>query len=250
MRLLRRRQNRFTETVMRPRVLVPLGTTLLVALVAVVVVPRIGRHVIAEFRPTAGPGESLGLDVSHHQGTIDWEAVADDGISFAYIKSTEGGDWVDPRFTENWEGATAASLEVGAYHFFTLCRTGADQADNMLRTVPPDADLPPAVDLEFPMNCADRPEPDRVLAELRVFIDTVEMETGETVLLYVEDAFDAMYGVTAGFDNPTWVRSLRSRPDGDRWLVWQANDAADVDGVTGGVDLNLMSAECCAASSD
>lgn len=46
-------------------------------------------------RPTLRVGEELGLDVSQHQGNIDWEAVADDGISFVYIKATEGGDWTD-----------------------------------------------------------------------------------------------------------------------------------------------------------
>ena len=42
-----------------------------------------------------------GIDVSHHQGSIDWNAIAASGVEFAYIKATEGGDWIDHRFKEN-----------------------------------------------------------------------------------------------------------------------------------------------------
>ena len=60
-----------------------------------------------------------GIDVSHHQQTIRWPSVRSDGARFAYIKAPEGGDFVDPRFAQNWTGALAAGLRVGAYHFFT-----------------------------------------------------------------------------------------------------------------------------------
>lgn len=80
--------------------------------------------------------EVRGVDVSHHQGDIDWTALAQDDVSFAYIKATEGGDWVDPKFTENWEAAHEAGVIRGAYHFFTFCRSGVDQAANLIATVP------------------------------------------------------------------------------------------------------------------
>ena len=54
-----------------------------------------------------------GVDVSWHQGAIDWRALAADNVAFAYIKATEGGDWADPRFAENWRGATAAGHRPG-----------------------------------------------------------------------------------------------------------------------------------------
>ena len=51
----------------------------------------------------------------------------------------------------------AAGLKVGAYHFFTLCRPGAEQAAYFLATVPVDTDLlPPSVDLEYEGNCSVR----------------------------------------------------------------------------------------------
>ncbi len=196
---------------------------------------------LPEYRPDAGRGGSFGVDVSHYQGSIDWTAVASDDIAFAYIKATEGGDWVDDHFATNWASARAAGLAVGAYHFFTLCRTGEDQAANFLRIVPSaEADLPPSVDLEFPNNCSDRPSPDVLHRELQVFLDRVEAATGQQVLLYVQDEFDDMYDIHATFDRPIWERSILRGPDRDDWVIWQFHYFADVDGIDGGVDLDVM----------
>ena len=138
----------------RKRALVPLGAFVVLAVVAAIVwwgwLPR--------YRPELRPGESYGVDVSNHQGEIDWTAVAGDDIEFAYIKATEGGDSVDPWFERNWEGARSAGLDVGAYHYFTLCRSRSEQAENFLATLPVhEADFPAALDLEFAGNCSQRP---------------------------------------------------------------------------------------------
>lgn len=208
-------------------------------LVTTAAVPIITSWWRPHYRPSLHAGESYGIDVSHYQGSIDWSKVAADGIDFAYIKSTEAGDWVDETFATNWEGARAAGLDVGAYHFFTFCRTGADQAANFLRIVPDDADLPPAVDLEFPNNCSQRPAKADLHRELQVFLDTVEAALGQPVLLYVEDDFDDRYDILANFPGATWERSMWGRPDGDRWTFWQCSDVAQVDGIDGGVDLDV-----------
>ena len=74
-----------------------------------------------------------GIDVSHHNGTIDWRAVADDGVKFAYIKATEGKDFQDDRFITNCREATAAGIVCGAYHYFRLGTPGLEQAQNFIR---------------------------------------------------------------------------------------------------------------------
>jgi hypothetical protein len=76
----------------------------------------------------------IGVDVSNHQGEIDWSALAGSNVAFAYIKATEGGDFRDRRFQLNWDGAKRAGLARGAYHFFTQCRSGAEQARNFIAT--------------------------------------------------------------------------------------------------------------------
>ena len=74
------------------------------------------------FSPDRNVYPLRGIDVSNHQGQIDWPRVAKDDVAFAIIKATEGGDFVDKSFARNIEAARAAGLTVGAYHFFTFCR--------------------------------------------------------------------------------------------------------------------------------
>jgi lysozyme len=199
---------------------------------------------LPQHRPGLGDGERYGVDVSHHQGEIDWDAVAGDDIEFAYVKATEGGDFVDDDFARNWEGAGDAGLDRGAYHFFTLCRTGAEQAENFLGTVPADAEaLPPVIDLELAGNCADRPSRSEVEQEVRAFIGEVEDATGQEVVLYVGADFEGRYHLRDELERPIWHRRLLRRPGLDGWWMWQFTDRARVDGIDGGVDLNVMRGE-------
>ena len=213
---------------------------LLAALVVIIGSLAAARWVwFPHYRPALNEGDRFGLDVSNHQGAIDWERVAGDDIEFVYIKATEGGDFVDARFEENWDGAGAAGLERGTYHFFTLCRTGADQARNFLDVVPREAELPVALDLEMGGNCRARPPVEGVLAEVQTFIELVEAETGNEVVLYVLDDFNELYPALERFDRPRWERRIFLRPGGD-WFMWQFTFEGDVDGVDEGVDINVM----------
>jgi len=115
---------------------------------------------VPNWRPHLHEGERFGVDVSAHQGVVNWREVAGDNIGFAYIKASEGGDFEDSRFASNWRGAAEAGLARGAYHFFTLCTGGVAQGHHFLSVAPPDHDaLPPAVDLELAGNCKNRPIP-------------------------------------------------------------------------------------------
>jgi len=193
------------------------------------------------YRPALRDGERYGIDVSHHQGEIDWDQVAGDDIAFAYIKATEGGDHLDRRFTENWDGAAAAGLDRGAYHFFTLCRPGRDQAEHFLDTVPDDPDaLPPALDLELSGNCADRPSQEWVEREIGVFVDMIEEPLGQPVVLYVGPDFEDRYDLRDQLDRPFWHRRILWRPDAPGWWMWQFSDRAAVDGIDGPADLDVM----------
>jgi lysozyme len=196
---------------------------------------------VPNWRPALKPGEVYGIDVSAHQGPIDWRLVAHDDISFAYIKATEGGDFVDERFSDNWAEADFAGLERGAYHFFTLCTPGATQADNFLRVAPPDESaLPPAVDLELAGNCTDRPSATEVEQQLNVFVETIEDAWEREVVLYVGNDWEELYPTRRRLDRPLWIRRFVLRPSED-WTIWQLHGYARVDGMNGGVDLNVMS---------
>ena len=195
---------------------------------------------VPEYRPDLREGERYGIDVSHHQGPIRWNRVAEDDISFAYIKATEGGDFVDERFAENWRGADAAGLLRGAYHFFTLCTSGERQAQNFLRVVPNQRGaMPPAVDLELAGNCRARPDRAKVEQELNTFLALVEEATDRTAILYVGDDFEELYRVRASFGRPLWHRRFLRRPHVEGWVIWQVSGFAEVVGVRGRVDLNI-----------
>lgn len=186
-------------------------------------------------------GEHYGIDVSAHQGKIDWCQVRGSGVEFAYLKATEGGDWIDEHFAENWRGAAAAGLRRGAYHFFTLKRPGADQADNFLRTVPSDPQaLPAAVDLEFTGNSPHRPRRCDFLRQLGTFIERVEAATGRPVVIYLMEDFEYQYRIREAFPRRLWRRSLLRRPKLDNWQIWQINDCEIIPGITGPVDVNYM----------
>jgi len=223
--------------VRRRRWLIPVVIAVVVSLVAAVAwfvgLPR--------YRPSLAPGERYGVDVSHHQGAIEWRRVAEDGISFAYVKATEGSDFVDPRFDANWEGAGGAGIDRGAYHFFTLCSPGTDQAANFLGALHrvADAELPPAVDLELIGNCSSRPAPSVVRSEVATFVRAVEDDTGATLILYVRDDFESRYPVRRWLSRPQW-RFRFLRPPSDPWALWQVDSYARVDGIPGGVDLDVL----------
>ena len=185
-----------------------------------------------------------GIDVSSHQGAIDWRKLRAQGVDFAYIKASEGGDFRDRAFLRNWDSAGRAGIRRGAYHFFTLCRPGVDQAANFLAAVPADPGaLPPAVDLEFLGNCATagRMTPAELRRELKDFLDRVEARAGQPATLYLTKEFDDAYGVSASFDRPLWLRRIIVEPKfGARpWSLWQASNFRRLDGIDGRVDWNV-----------
>jgi lysozyme len=91
-----------------------------------------------------------GVDVSKYQGEIDWDAARQSGVSFAWIKATEGGNFVDDYFDRNWEGAKNAGIPRGAYHFAYWCRPAEEQVKWFEEHVPAEPGaLPPVLDVEW-----------------------------------------------------------------------------------------------------
>lgn len=184
-----------------------------------------------------------GIDVSHHQGEIDWSAVAGDGVAFAFIKASEGGDFVDPRFTENWQGSAEAGVRRGAYHFFTLCRPGARQAENFIRTVPKDANaLPHVIDAEHMGPCNQSATVEDVAGEFEVFLDRLEAHYGRRPLIYTTRQFHDAYLMERFTQERFWIRSLVVPPGfrHEQWTVWQYHNRGRRAGISGPVDLSVL----------
>ncbi|XDD52120.1 GH25 family lysozyme [Leptospira sp. WS92.C1] len=185
-----------------------------------------------------------GIDVSNHQGKIDWTQIPKSEISFVYIKASEGGDFKDKSFRYNWEEAKKAGLKVGAYHFFTLCRNGNEQADNFIATVPKETNsLPPVLDLEFTGNCKDRPKIENVQKEIQEYLYKVDSHYGTKTILYLTFEFIHQYIGTGFQEYPIWIRDIFKHPNtfsDIRWILWQYSSRGRVDGIQVPVDLNVL----------
>lgn len=174
-----------------------------VSLAVLAVVAGFGVWFTRHHRPGLRDGETYGIDVSHHQGRIDWEAVAADNIDFTYIKTTE------------------------AEHFLSTAPTN-------------EADLPLVLDLGFAGQCPGIPDPAVMQAEIDDFVRLVDAATGEPTLLYLLSDFNDQFDLRDQQDGPFWERSIYRRPASDDWLIWQYSPAAAIDGIGGRTDLNVM----------
>jgi lysozyme len=189
-----------------------------------------------------------GIDVSHHQGDIDWKTLAaQPKVRFAIMKATEGGDHRDTRFSLNWQAAKEAGIVRGAYHFFTFCRPGREQAQNVLATVPNEqGTLPIAIDLEFVGNCDKVPTLEEMTAEVNAFVTELKGTFPEKPIFYVTQEFFDQYLKGNEFrfpDHYLWLRSVFKEPEQERcgrWSIWQFADNGRVDGIEGPVDLNAL----------
>ena len=185
-----------------------------------------------------------GVDASHHQGAIDWTRVAGGGYRFAYLKASEGTSFTDPRFASNRSAAIAAGLQVGGYHYFSLCTPGAAQAEHFVRVLGDLSGrdhLPPAIDLEIAGSCADRPDRASLLGEVRTFLDLVERRTGRQPIVYLYPEFESAYDFAGDLSHHRqWVRALGDRPPTRAWWIWQRSATATVPGINGPADVNVM----------
>lgn len=189
-----------------------------------------------------------GLDAARYQGAIDWRQARAAGISFAWLKATEGGDRVDPGFAANAGPARAAGVPVGAYHFYYFCRPASEQAAWFIRNVKRKrGDLPPVLDIEWnhtSPSCKLRPPAATVRSEMRVFLDALEAHYGTRPVVYTTPDFytDNDLGRMNGVE--FWLRAVTAHPTerypGERWSFWQYTGTGVVPGVGGTVDLNAF----------
>ncbi len=181
-----------------------------------------------------------GIDVSHHQGVIDWQAVAADGIDFAFIKASEGTTLRAPRFESNAKAATAAGIAWAPYHYFHFCSDGAAQARHFLAmTHALRGDLPPAIDVESVGNCRDW-HAHVVTTELRIMLEAMAAAK-ETVVVYADQESYRLVPRTHA-TTLLWARDLGSEPGWlPRWSFWQLADDGWVEGIPSRVDLDVFS---------
>lgn len=204
---------------------------------------------------TRNKGNAQGIDVSHHQGVIDWTKVAAAGVSFAFIKATQNS--MDPQFLANVNGAKAAGLLVGAYHYMDDSVTTMDKARAAAQTFYKGIqaaggqgvfDLPFVLDYESNKNKLTSAT---LTAVAKAFLVEIQRLTGVSPMLYTYPSFIGFFsGLT---DYPLWIARYSNQAPADasgwkRWDFWQYSDGSlggelpgggrKVPGIAGPVDLN------------
>lgn len=192
-----------------------------------------------------------GVDVSVFQGDIDWNAVADDGISFAMLRLGgrgygEGALYEDTNFVKNFEGATAAGLKVGVY-FFSQAVTVEEAVQEarfvteILNGTP--LDLPVAYDWEHVDDTSARTASvsgEAVTSFAKAFCDTVTEAGYETIIYFNREHGYYNYELSMIPDYFYWYAEYADQPSFVYdYHLWQYTESGTVNGINGRVDLNI-----------
>lgn len=183
-----------------------------------------------------------GIDVSKHNGDIDFDQVRDDDYQFVYIKASEGMTYKDDAFDRNYRAARKAGLKVGAYHFFRKNRTGEEQASNLLSAIRgKELDLPLVIDLEDDWGNGAGVSRQEALERVMDMIEVLNGK-GYQVMIYTNlDGYNKYYKDMLG-DHDLWLCSFNS-PDLLTSLphcFQQFSHEGSVRGIEGKVDLNVF----------
>jgi len=212
-----------------------------------------------------------GIDISRHQGKVDFDRVAEQGFKFCFVKCTEGQGYVDPMFLHNWEklvGMQEKGMYRGAYHF---ARPGSDgSVEDAKREAGDFCDallavgshcrgcLPPVLDFE---QYSDN-GPHENERWIRAFSIVVEERLDRKPIIYTgKNIWRHELGNTGNFsDHLLWLVKytmqgslIKSHGDQhkplpwDKWTFWQWSGGGDFNfhgpvlGVDGDCDVNYFS---------
>ena len=180
-----------------------------------------------------------GIDISAHNGEIDFAKVKESGVDFVFIKASEGTDFRDRNFMANIDSASAYGLPAGAYHFFRYDKDGMAQAVNLFNAL--DGRVPElgvVIDVEDAGNPHDG-IPDVVIANLSEMIDYLNLQ-GLPVTLYTNRDGYNQFLRRAFAGHRLWICSFNDNPIDAEWAFWQYKHNGRVDGIKGDVDLNVF----------
>ncbi|BBH19875.1 hypothetical protein Back11_12200 [Paenibacillus baekrokdamisoli] len=193
---------------------------------------------------TKSPSNLKVIDVSHHQGSINWPKVKSDGVDGAFIKATEGKTGIDSKFSSNATGAILAGLKVGYYHYAHPENNPAEvEAANFVNKANGfAADFPHVLDVE---GKADSLGAVKLTAWCVAWLKEVERLTGHSVMIYTGASFARSYLGKELSKWPLWIAHYGAAKPMENniwseWSVFQYADNVKVSGITGSVDMNVM----------
>lgn len=194
---------------------------------------------------------ALVIDVSLHQGNIDWDAVRAGGVKGAVVKAGQTGllqddgsikqtTFVDPKFKRNQEGARRTMRRVGYYYWMDEQGgiSPTEQARFFVKTVGPLADSEFMV-LDYERRRRSKPV---VIAAFKSFLDEVERLTGKVPWIYASPSLVKEYDLGKHFTRHAywpahWGVSAPRLVGWKNWALWQTG-VGKVPGISGDVDVN------------
>lgn len=199
---------------------------------------------IGLLKPDKSTYPLTGIDISHHQNNIEWYKVKNE-ISFVFVKATEGSDFIDNKFKTNIDSIKKYNIPYSAYHFFTFCSSGKNQAINFINHFNLDSNsLPPVIDLEFLGKCNENKQDSfDVKTEIKYFLDTIQKHYNKIPIIYTTYEFYNKYLVDNFKQYHYWIRDLFKEPnlvDNKNILLWQYSNCGKIDGINGNVDMNVF----------
>lgn len=180
-----------------------------------------------------------GIDVSAHNGMMNLDAAASEGVRFVFIKASEGEDFRDENFRLNYEKAWHAGLKIGAYHFFRFDRDGVSQAINLLKAIGDrELDLGIAIDVEEQGNPKGI-DPELIQDRLTAMTEYLNLR-GYRVMFYSnrDGYYDYIQPNHEGY--PLWICGFTRSPVMAEWQFWQYYHHGKVKGIRGDVDLDVF----------
>lgn len=179
-----------------------------------------------------------GIDLSHYQGEVFWEAIGDNSkMAYVYLKATEGGDRIDDKYEQNIELAHKYGLKVGSYHFFRPKTPLKLQLENFkAQCRPSQQDLIPMIDVETKQGLSN----DAFRDSLMTFLTMVEKAYHQKPLVYTGANFYNRYmsGLMNGYK--LMIAQYSSNEpvlnDGNDYMLWQYTGKGHIDGIRGYVD--------------
>ena len=192
-------------------------------------------------------GEIYGIDVSHHQGKIDWKKAKkwkNKKIGFVYIKATEGATYVDKTYKTNFKEARENGLLVGSYHYFRTSSSVENQFENFINTVDKSKqDLIPLIDVEEKRNWSNK----EFHKNFREFLDKVENYFGKKPMIYTVNSF---YNLNLSgkyksyhFLIGRYGKNAPNMRDKTDWSIWQFSETGKVEGIPKYVDIDVLNSK-------
>lgn len=199
---------------------------------------------IASFRKQVPEGfQSIGLDVSHHQGKIDWEKLMqkngfDTLIHFVYCKATEGHTHYDTKWKHNRESLNNLGIPNGAYHFFSTKEAPLPQVNHFLSVWKKrDIDLPPVLDVE-----TEGISDEDLIQKMTIWLEEVEKRTGFRPIIYTSLNFYETKFKDHFLNYRFWIAAYSRKPsciEDSRIIHWQYTETGRLPGIHEYVDLNV-----------